>query len=124
MAQNLSGRQMVKYDQTKSDPICKWRTATVYTVVELVKFLPKKRMKKQDFRNYMGSFYGGAYFRTPYQLALQLGLYYEDEKELTGKSVNNLRLLCEGFWSFKNFILGLFCFCGPCNTFLFIFYFL
>ena len=47
--------------------------------------------------------------------------YYEDEKELTGKSVNNLRLLCEGFWSFKNFILGLFCFCGPCNTFLFIF---
>ncbi len=90
MVQNLSSRQMVKYDQTKSDPICKWRTASVYTVVELVSFLPKKRMKKQDFRNYMGSFYGGAYFRTPYQLALQLGLYYEDENEYIPRFDHNL----------------------------------
>ena len=33
---NESGRQMVKYDITKSDPICKWRNASVETVVELV----------------------------------------------------------------------------------------
>jgi hypothetical protein len=38
-------------------------------------------MLKQDFRNAMSSCYGGAFFRTPYQLALQLALYYEDDKE-------------------------------------------
>ena len=70
---------MVKYDSTKSDPICKWRTASVSTVVELVSVLPKVRMTKQNFRNQMSSCYGGAFFRTPYQLTLQLGLYYEDD---------------------------------------------
>lgn len=72
---------MIKYDPTKSDPICKWRTASVDTVVELVSLLPKGNMTKERFRNYMESYYGGAFFRTPYQLALQLGLYYEDDKE-------------------------------------------
>lgn len=81
MVQNVSGRKMVKYDPTKSDPICKWRTATTSTMVELVSFLPKNRMSKEKFRHYMEDCYGGAFFRTPYQLALQLGLYYEDEKE-------------------------------------------
>lgn len=81
MAANISGRQMVKYDRTKSDPICKWRTASIGTVIELVSYLPKERMSKDRFRYYMEDFYGGAFFRTPYQLALQLGLYYEDDKE-------------------------------------------
>lgn len=81
MAQNISGRRMIKYDPTKSDPICKWRTASVDTVVELVSLLPKGNMSKESFRNYMESYYGGAFFRTPYQLALQLALYYEDDKE-------------------------------------------
>ena len=81
MAQNISGRRMIKYDPTKSDPICKWRTASVATVVELVSLLPKGKMSKERFRNYMESCYDGAFFRTPYQLALQLGLYYEDDKE-------------------------------------------
>jgi hypothetical protein len=72
---------MVKYALTKSDPICKWRNASIDTVVELVSILPKKRMLKQDFRNAMSNCYGGAFFRTPYQLALQLALYYEDDNE-------------------------------------------
>lgn len=78
---NPSGRAMVKYPNTKSDPLCKWRTASVDTVIELVGFLPKTRLSKERFRDYMGDFYNGAFFRTPYQLALQLGLYYEDNKE-------------------------------------------
>ena len=44
--------------------------------------------------------------------------YEEDsgeEKEEKVKTVSNLSLLCEGFLTFKNFILGLFCFCGPCK---------
>lgn len=81
MAANFSGRVMKKYDPTKSDPICKWRTASVDTVVELVSLLPKKGLPKERFRDLMASCYGGAFFRTPYQLALQLGLYYEDDKE-------------------------------------------
>jgi hypothetical protein len=75
---NESGRQMTKYHKTKSDPICKWRNATIDTVMELVKLLPKQTMSKQDFRNQVSQCYGGAFFRTPYQLALQLALYYED----------------------------------------------
>lgn len=43
---------MVKYDQTKSDPICKWRNASVDTVVELVSILPKERMSRDAFREY------------------------------------------------------------------------
>lgn len=81
MAQNISGRRMIKYDPTKSDPICKWRTASIDTVVELVSILPKHKLTKEQFRGLMEDEYGGAFFRTPYQLALQLGLYYEDEKE-------------------------------------------
>lgn len=78
---NESGRQMVKYDKTKSDPICKWRNASVETVMELVSLLPKERMFKHRFRDIMSTCYNGAYFRTPYQLALQLSLYYEDDYE-------------------------------------------
>lgn len=78
---NESGRQMVKYDKTKSDPICKWRNASVETVMELVSLLPKERMSKYRFRDIMSTCYNGAYFRTPYQLALQLSLYYEDDYE-------------------------------------------
>lgn len=80
-AQNISGRRMVKYDPTKSDPICKWRNASVDTVVELVDMLPKERMSKAEFREHMSHFYNGSFFRTPYQLALQLALYYEDNNE-------------------------------------------
>lgn len=75
---NISGRKMVKYASTKSDPLCKWRNATVETVVELVGFLPKTKMTKSSFRNYMSDYYDGSFFRTAYQLALQLGLYCEE----------------------------------------------
>ncbi len=78
---NESGRRMVAYAETKSDPICKWRNASIETVMELVKFLPKERMSKHMFRDRMSTCYNGAYFRTPYQLALQLALYYEDDNE-------------------------------------------
>lgn len=77
---NDSGRLMIKYPKTKSDPICKWRNASIDTVIELVSVLPKQSLSKEDFRFRMCDMYDGAFFRTPYQLALQLALYYEDEK--------------------------------------------
>lgn len=85
-----SGRTMFTYPSSKSDPICKWRNASIATVVELVSMLPKIKMAKEDFRNAMSGAYGGAYFRTPYQLALQLGLYYEDDKEYIPRFNHNI----------------------------------
>lgn len=81
---------MVKYDRSKSDPICKWRTASVDTVVELVGFLPKERLPKDSFRERMSRCFNGSFFRTPYQLALQLGLYYEDDKEYIPRFTRNI----------------------------------
>ncbi len=91
MAQgNFSGRQMVKYAITKSDPICKWRTASIGTLMELVELLPKQRLPKSSFRERMSRCYNGAFFRTPYQLALQLSLYYEDDKEYIPRFDHNI----------------------------------
>jgi hypothetical protein len=57
-----------------ADVICRWRNATPKTVCEFVKILPHEQMSAVDFRLKMGS----DFFRTAYQLACQLGLYYED----------------------------------------------
>ena len=81
---------MNKYPKTKSDPICKWRNASIDTVVELVSILPKQRMSKDSFRYRMSDLYDGAFFRTPYQLALQLALYYEDDKEYIPRFDHNI----------------------------------
>lgn len=71
-------RTMTKYHFTKSDPICKWRNASIETVIKLVGQLPKKEMTSFKFREYIDKTIGHDFFRTPYQLACQLGLYYED----------------------------------------------
>ena len=76
---NQSGRAMVKYPSSKSDPICKWRNASVATTIELVSWLPKRAMSKESFRDYMRRTHEGDFFHTEYQLALQLGLYYEGD---------------------------------------------
>lgn len=76
---NQSGRQMVTYASTKSDPICKWRTVSVDNLIELVSWLPKKAMKKESFRDYMFRNHDFDFFHTAYQLACQMALYYESE---------------------------------------------
>jgi MFS family permease len=42
------------------------------------------------------------------------------EEKSTENEGSNLSILCYGFWSITNLILGLFCFCGPCKNFIFI----
>lgn len=76
---NQSGRQMVTYASTKSDPICKWRAVSVDNLIELVSWLPKKAMKKESFRDYMFRNHDFDFFHTAYQLACQMALYYESE---------------------------------------------
>lgn len=60
-----------------ADLICRWRNGTPKTVAELVNILPHKKMPVEDFRKFMKTYYGGEFFRTPYQLACQLALYCE-----------------------------------------------
>ena len=63
-----------------ADIICRWRNGTPQTVVELVNSLPHKTMPNDEFRLFMNnSIWGADFFRTPYQLACQLGLYYESD---------------------------------------------
>lgn len=70
---------MNTYAPTKSDPICKWRAVSVENLIELVEWLPKNSMKKEAFRDYMYRHLDGDFFHTPYQLACQMGLYYEGD---------------------------------------------
>lgn len=62
-----------------ADAICRWRNGTPKTVVELVNSIPHSKMPIDIFRKYMENKWGGDFFRTPYQLACQLGLYCEAE---------------------------------------------
>lgn len=78
--ENPSGRAMVKYPNTKSDPICKWRAVSVNNLIEIVSWLPKQAMSKESFRDYMSIHYDGDFFHTAYQLACQMALYYEDNE--------------------------------------------
>lgn len=70
---------MTKYAASKSDPICKWRAVSVANAIELVSWLPKVSMSSEKFREYMGKTFPGDFFHTAYQLACQMGLYYEDK---------------------------------------------
>lgn len=62
-----------------ADIICRWRNPSPKTVCALVHNLPHIRMSSSEFRNVMGT----DFFHTPYQLACQLGLYYEENNEYT-----------------------------------------
>lgn len=62
-----------------ADLLCRWRNATPENVVFLVNSLPHKKMRSKEFRSFMKDHWDGDFFRTPYQVACQLGLYYESE---------------------------------------------
>jgi len=59
-----------------ADVICRWRNPSPKTVVEFVSLLPKKQMSSKEFRKHVEA-QEPDFFHTPYQLACQLGLYYE-----------------------------------------------
>ena len=61
-----------------ADPICRWRNPYVNTIVELVDALPHEEMSSDDFRTIIEERWPG-FLHTPYQLACQVGLYYESE---------------------------------------------
>ncbi len=59
-----------------ADPICRWRNPYIPTVLKLIELLPKYEQSEENARSYIKQSYEGDFFRTPYQLACQLGLYY------------------------------------------------
>lgn len=55
------------------DIICRWRNAKPQTVCEFIRQLPHEKLSAEEFRFRMGK----EFFHTAYQLACQLGLYFE-----------------------------------------------
>jgi len=60
-----------------ADPICRWRNPYVNTVVELIDILPKEELSQVRAREIVNNRSPYDFYRTPYQLACQLGLYHE-----------------------------------------------
>ncbi len=62
-----------------ADPICRWRYALPENLFFFINILPQKVMRKDDFRSIIEERYKG-FLTTAYQLAKQMGLYYEDDE--------------------------------------------
>ncbi len=62
-----------------ADPICRWRNPYIKTVKEIINILPKSVMPSREARAIINKNFGSNFFQTAYQLACQLGLYYEDD---------------------------------------------
>ena len=67
-----------------ADPICRWRNSYIKQVVEFNILLPLSPCTKKEARavvEHRWAVFGGKdFFQTPYQLAAQMGLYYEDDQ--------------------------------------------
>lgn len=70
-----------------ADPICRWRNATVKQVCEFNQLLPKHTISKEQGRSLIeqrSMMWDGSnmFFRTAYQLAVQMAMYFEDESNM------------------------------------------
>ena len=63
-----------------ADPICRWRNPYFKTVREFIDNFPKENTTSQKGRQITTDYWGDGFFTTPYQLACQLGLYYEKDE--------------------------------------------
>lgn len=62
-----------------ADPICRWRNPYVNTVLELIEILPNEELNQAKAREIVIKRSPYDFYRTPYQLACQLGLYHETD---------------------------------------------
>lgn len=66
-----------------ADPICRWRNSSLKQVMEFNSLFPTSPVDKVFGRDVVNKNWalldGSDFFTTPYQLAAQMGLYYEDE---------------------------------------------
>lgn len=77
-----------------ADPICRWRNATPENICEIVKYLPKTEISKDEFKSIMAkSIWGESFNTTGYQLACQTGLYYISEDGIYHpRFINNISI--------------------------------
>lgn len=74
-----------------ADIICRWRNSTPETVMELVNSMPHTEISSLSFHEFMkASIYGESFFTTPYQLACQLGLYFDDGTKFHPRFAENI----------------------------------
>lgn len=69
-----------------ADPICRWRNPSVKQVVEFNGLFPLDAMKRELARSFVEKRWniigGSSFFTTSYQLAAEMGMYYEDDVNL------------------------------------------
>ena len=69
-----------------ADPICRWRNSSVKQLIEFNSIFPLAPTEKQQARELVEQnwqvFGGNNFFTTPYQLAAQMGVYYETDSIL------------------------------------------
>lgn len=90
-----------------ADPICRWRNTSIKQLSEFTQVLPHYPMPKDEARALVEKQWhewdgGNDFFRTPYQLAAQLGLYYEDDTMFYPRfdhvlTINEARQYIEGW---------------------------
>lgn len=66
-----------------ADPICRWRNSSLKQIIEFNSLFPLCSLEKNEGRRIVEKNWallgGSSFFTTPYQLAAQMGLYYEDD---------------------------------------------
>ena len=84
-----------------ADPICRWRNSSVKQVIEFNLLFPLKPIQRNEGRVIVErnwSVLGGKdFFTTPYQLAAQMAVYYEDKNYIYPRfnKLINLKEACE-----------------------------
>ena len=95
-----------------ADLICRWRNPSVSQVLEFNNVLPKQLLESKKGREYTNANWNMLahtdFFTTPYQLAAQLGLYYEDKTHMYPR-FNNLISVKEAWdymkcWGMKYYV--------------------
>ena len=83
-----------------ADPICRWRNSSVKQLIEFNSIFPLIPTEKRQAREYVEKnwqlFGGSNFFTAPYQLAAQMGVYYENNAILHPR-FNKLITINEAF---------------------------
>ena len=81
-----------------ADPICRWRNSSIRQLNEFNLLFPRKVINKTEGRKIVEKNWallgGKDFFTTPYQLAAQMGVYYEDDSHMYPRFSSIIDLNC------------------------------
>ena len=79
-----------------ADPICRWRNSSIKQVMEFNSILPLSKVSKEEARTLIDKRWElmgyKDFFTTAYQLAAQMGMYYEDDKYFYPRFAERLKV--------------------------------